>query len=70
VAPWCWRPWWWWWWWWWRRRRRERRERSHCRGGAMSMWDSNEARVCVADNADTGATAEQFSHTWAALWVE
>jgi len=32
----------------------------------MAMWDSSEARVCAADDADSSVTAEQFAGPQAA----
>jgi len=37
------------------------------RGNAMAMCDGDKARMCAADNACAGTTAEQFAHTCAAL---
>jgi len=37
------------------------------RGDVMAVRDGDKARICAADNASAGTTAEQFACTWAAL---
>jgi len=37
------------------------------RGDATALRDGDKARICAADNAGAGTTAEQFARTWAAL---
>ena len=38
------------------------------RGNVMVMCDGDKARMCAANNAGAGTTAEQFARTCAALW--
>jgi len=38
------------------------------RGNATAMCDGDKARMCAANNAGAGTTAEQFARTWAAPW--
>jgi len=39
-------------------------------GDEMTVSDGDEVGVYAANNAGAGTTAEQFAHTWAALWGE